>query len=422
MSSFTIASLIINLLLICILIPKLGKRLHEATYRLYLIFPVILIIVALSYEFTTSPLPGFVPRSIAYLTFVRLLGNYFKLFLAYLLVVFAGFMFGIVDIKKHRHLHQLLIAPVVIATIEAVLTPSFHLLFYYDSNFNYHDGSMEIIYYFLAIYCYIIGASILIYARKNIGRQNFIVICILVLISSLGMIIHSRLGAVNFDVFIHSIVCMAMLYILADSDELVNTLKTKNEEISQLMKQTVYALTSTIEVKDEYTKGHSDRVARYSVEIASKLGMDDQELEAMYYAALMHDIGKIGIPVELINKPGKLTEEEYAQIKQHTINGAKITKSITSLPQMEQVARWHHERFDGKGYPDGLAGEDIPLSARIVSIADSFDAMTSDRIYRKAKTISEARSELITERSKQFDPELVDIMVSIIDCELFDHH
>jgi len=215
---------------------------------------------------------------------------------------------------------------------------------------------------------------------------------------------------------------MAMLYILADSDELVNTLKTKNEEISQLMKQTVYALTSTIEVKDEYTKGHSDRVARYSVEIASKLGMDDQELEAMYYAALMHDIGKIGIPVELINKPGKLTEEEYAQIKQHTINGAKITKSITSLPQMEQVARWHHERFDGKGYPDGLAGEDIPLSARIVSIADSFDAMTSDRIYRKAKTISEARSELITERSKQFDPELVDIMVSIIDCELFDHH
>lgn len=143
-------------------------------------------------------------------------------------------------------------------------------------------------------------------------------------------------------------------------------------------------LSTTIEAKDEYTRGHSYRVAEYAALIASELGWSPEEIQVLKHSALLHDIGKIGIPDSILNKPSRLTDDEYNLIKKHPVIGAEILKDVTLLPHVLEVTRGHHERYDGNGYPDGLAGKEIPVHARIVAMADSYDAMSSRRIYRSA--------------------------------------
>lgn len=158
-------------------------------------------------------------------------------------------------------------------------------------------------------------------------------------------------------------------------------LRNQTERVSLQMMKT---LAATIEAKDDYMRGHSYRVAEYSALIAKQLGWSEHEVENLRNAAYLHDIGKIGVPDTILNKPTRLTDEEFAAIKSHTVMGADILKDITLLDHLVDIARNHHERYDGKGYPDGLVGEEIPLSARIVCVADSYDAMKSRRIYRNA--------------------------------------
>ena len=158
-------------------------------------------------------------------------------------------------------------------------------------------------------------------------------------------------------------------------------LRNQTERVSLQMMKT---LAATIEAKDDYMRGHSYRVAEYSALIAKQLGWSENEVENLRNAAYLHDIGKIGVPDTILNKPTRLTDEEFAAIKSHTVMGADILKDITLLDHLVDIARNHHERYDGKGYPDGLVGEEIPLSARIVCVADSYDAMKSRRIYRNA--------------------------------------
>ena len=186
-------------------------------------------------------------------------------------------------------------------------------------------------------------------------------------------------------------------------------------KVKRLTEQVICALGSAIDAKDAYTNGHSGRVAEYSKEIARRAGKDENEIEKIYYAALLHDVGKIGVAREILNKPGKLTEEEFAIIKQHPSIGHKILDSISELPSLSIAARWHHERYDGGGYPDGLAGEDIPEIARIICVADSYDAMTSTRSYRGVVSQEKVRSEIERGRGTQFDPQFADIMLQMID-------
>lgn len=178
--------------------------------------------------------------------------------------------------------------------------------------------------------------------------------------------------------------------------------------------QIVQALASTIDAKDKYTNGHSERVARYSREIARRLGKSEKEQEDIYYMGLLHDIGKIGIPDEIINKPSRLTDEEFAVIRTHPVIGADILKNISEMPQIATGARWHHERYDGRGYPDGLAGKDIPFVARIIGVADAYDAMTSRRSYREMLPQETVRNEILRGRGSQFDPEYADVMLEMI--------
>ena len=174
-------------------------------------------------------------------------------------------------------------------------------------------------------------------------------------------------------------------------------------------------LSTTIEAKDEYTRGHSYRVAEYAALIAAELGWSSEEIQQLKHAAYLHDIGKIGIPDLILNKPSRLTDDEYNLIKKHTVIGAEILKDITFVPHIVEVARNHHERYDGTGYPRGLAGEDIPYMARILTIADCFDAMTARRPYKKPLSVSYAVSELKKNSGTQFDPELVNVFIRLIE-------
>lgn len=187
----------------------------------------------------------------------------------------------------------------------------------------------------------------------------------------------------------------------------------RSRRIEQMSFQTIQTLANAIDAKDPYTKGHSTRVSQYSVRLASALGWDEERINQLRYSALLHDIGKIGVPDSILNKPRRLTEIEYDIIKSHTTIGGDILRDRTVISCAEDVARCHHERFDGRGYPRGLKGPDLSEEARIVAIADSFDAMSSTRVYRKSCSREYILNELKNGRGKQFDPRFTDVFISL---------
>ncbi len=190
---------------------------------------------------------------------------------------------------------------------------------------------------------------------------------------------------------------------------------TNAEGMQELFMQTAAALSSAIDAKDRYTQGHSERVAMYAKRIAELVGMSEDAQTEVYYAGLLHDVGKIGVKDSIINKEGKLTKEEFDVIKTHASMGYEILKKITRMPFLSIGAHYHHERYDGKGYPDGLKGEEIPLIARIISVADAYDAMTSKRSYRDIIPQWTVREQIVEGLGTQFDPEFGRCMIYLID-------
>ncbi len=195
---------------------------------------------------------------------------------------------------------------------------------------------------------------------------------------------------------------------MRNAEESRQNLETMNVTIMR-------TIARTIDAKDKYTNGHSRRVAKYAGELAKRLGKSRQEQKDIYYAALLHDVGKIHIPDAIINKPARLTDEEFSYIKLHPVIGYYILRDIKGNAMIPQGAKWHHERFDGNGYPNGLAGENIPEVARIIGVADAYDAMTSNRSYRQVMSQARVREEIEKGRGTQFDPEIADVMLGMID-------
>ncbi len=189
----------------------------------------------------------------------------------------------------------------------------------------------------------------------------------------------------------------------------------QHEKLERISMQIVKALSGAVDAKDTYTNGHSLRVAEYSREIARRAGLSGETQNDIYMMGLLHDVGKIGVPDAIINKPAHLTEEEYSVIKNHPVMGARILKNIKDFPKLITGARWHHERYDGKGYPDGIAGEEIPLEARIIAVADAYDAMSSRRSYRDVLPQEVVRGEIEKGRGTQFDPVMTEIALGMID-------
>lgn len=191
------------------------------------------------------------------------------------------------------------------------------------------------------------------------------------------------------------------------------------EKIEQVSVEAVVTIAQTVEAKDAYTQTHSRRVAEYATDIARHLGWSEEDVKDLYTAGLLHDIGKIGVPDGILNKKGRLTDEEYSIMKKHVNIGHDILNHISTINGLTDGALYHHERYDGRGYCNGLKGEEIPLSARIIGIADALDAMTSDRVYRVRLPISQVLGELENGRGTQFDPNLVDFAIDIAKKKIF---
>lgn len=185
-------------------------------------------------------------------------------------------------------------------------------------------------------------------------------------------------------------------------------------EMREVHIETVRALTSAIDASDPFTKGHSERVTQYAVAIAREMGLSERRIEALEYAGFLHDMGKIGLQHDILLKPGRLSEDEWEAMRQHPTVGAKIVSDLHFLSQAKAVVLHHHERYDGGGYPSGLAGTEIPLEARIVKVADAFDAMMSDRPYRSPLGLEKAIDELRNGKGTEFDPEVVDAFLRLV--------
>ncbi len=191
-------------------------------------------------------------------------------------------------------------------------------------------------------------------------------------------------------------------------------LERKNASYQSIVNQSLETFAHAIDAKDKDTNGHSIRVATYSREIARRMGLSEEDQEKIYYVAMLHDIGKIGIPDSILKKPGKLTDDEVQVIRNHPSIGGEILQDFTAIDGISEGARYHHERYDGKGYNERLKGEEIPLFARIICVADSYDTMSSRRVYKEHHDEQYILKELVECSGKQFDPNIVPYMVEMI--------
>lgn len=315
----------------------------------------------------------------------------------------------------------------VIAGLLLLCISQFTGLYYtFDESNTYQRAPLFLISMAIPCAMLIMQLSVIIQFSKYFRRGLFIS---LILFTTLPLIA----GIIQFQIYGLSLINLTtgflatMLYLFALKDMNVTVerarkveydfLKKQSEDSKRLFAQTAEALASAIDAKDPYTKGHSSRVAEYSRKIAELAGKDEQDCEEIYYAALLHDVGKIGISRTILNKNGKLTDEEYQIIKEHPNIGAQILSSISESPYLSIGAKSHHERYDGKGYPEGLKGEDIPEIARIIAVADAYDAMTSSRSYRGTIPQQLVREEFIKCLGTQFDPVYGKLMLHLIDID-----
>lgn len=218
-----------------------------------------------------------------------------------------------------------------------------------------------------------------------------------------------------FIIFLFTLVVL-VIFLLAFIVSYVRVKKFIDQQAhdAKIIEQSISTFVNFIDAKDANTKGHSERVAKYSYLLAKEMGFSDVECNRIYYIGLMHDCGKISIPFTILQKPAKLTDEEYEQIKKHTVYGDRMLRDFTSIEGINLGALYHHERYDGKGYPEGLAGEEIPLIARIIGVADALDAMNSNRLYRKRLEREVILRELTENKGKQFDPFVIDCVLKLI--------
>lgn len=209
-------------------------------------------------------------------------------------------------------------------------------------------------------------------------------------------------------------VWLIVLIIFMITSAQIKKYNERHERDNEIINESIETFTGFIDAKDPYTNGHSKRVAMYTRCIAEEMGYEGEELDRIYYIALLHDCGKIGVPDSILGKPGKLTDEEFEVIKSHTVRGGDILSHFKSLENVGEGALYHHEKYDGKGYPEGRAGEDIPLIARMICVADSFDAMNSNRVYRNKLSKDYIIEEIEKNKGRQFDPEIADVMLRLI--------
>lgn len=315
---------------------------------------------------------------------------------------------------------------VIIGEALVIISQFTGLYYTFDEMNRYQRGKGFIISYIIPLVILTLQLSVIIQHYKKLPglmSLSLLLFAALPLAASVIQIFIYGLSLINMTLvgmvvalYIFAIVDMNRKAALSAKHE-IELLKNEQKNMRRMVAQTAYALASAIDAKDEYTHGHSERVAEYSEMLAFESGKNPVECKEIYFIALLHDVGKIGVPGSIINKTSRLSDEEYEIIKSHTVRGYQILSQITQQPSLSIGAHYHHERYDGKGYPEGLKGEDIPEIARIIAVADAYDAMTSKRSYRDALPQETVRSEIEKGLGTQFDPVFGKIMLNLIDSD-----
>ena len=312
----------------------------------------------------------------------------------------------------------------VAGTVLLVISQFTGLYYTFDAQNTYHRAPGHIFCYIIPMMIVLVQESALLRYREHLSRRFQLTLMVSLALPALASLV--QFFTYGLSLTNMTMVLVAILFFLYALNDLnaqlegarvreIEFYKEAREKEATLFEQTAQALVSAIEAKDKYTHGHSSRVAQYSQQIAREAGWSEADCKMVYYAGLLHDVGKIGVSKEIINKVGRLTDEEFAQIKLHPVLGSQILSSIRQSPYLRIGARYHHERYDGRGYPDGLAGEDIPELARMIAVADAYDAMTSKRSYHNPFSQQRVREELVRGIGTQFDPRYAHIMIDLID-------
>ncbi len=356
-------------------------------------------------------------------------------FAVFVSVILCNLVFNLylIDlVKNEAHEKQipmrLRIAEILaLVDIVMIIISQFNGMYYtFDEQNFYQRGPFIVVGNVIPIIAVILQLTITIRIRKKISKGVFCSLLLFDTVPAIATVIQLLVYGISLTNITTAIFCnLIYVFAIMDLNEQaekanlteVDYLRKEQKSIRTLFDQTSTALANAIDANDKYAHGHSARVAKYSKQIAGELGKSEKEVEEIYYAALLHDVGKIAIGDEIVNKEGKFTPEEYEAIKQHSVFGEEILSSISEYPYLAVGAKYHHERYDGKGYPEGLKGEEIPEIARIIAVADAYDAMTSKRSYRPAYPQQRAREEIIKHSGTQFDPKLAKIMLHLIDLD-----
>ncbi len=366
-----------------------------------------------------------VPNSVHY--FFNITDSLFAAFSGFL---FIYYVYAYIDMdKKDRRIRDIINYILLFTDITLLLTnPLTGWVFTYDEAGRYiHNFLFVPVAYGFPILFFFIGSFFMLSHSRNYKRSQVVAMVLsIIIIGALFFLQMLFFDNVLITFFTASLGVLVIFLSLETPDyvELMRTMnelhKSKEREVAarakgRLSREVMMALSKAVDAKDHYTNGHSERVADYAREIMKRLGGSLEDQDVIYAMGLLHDVGKIGVQESIINKRGRLSDEEFAEIKKHTVVGWNILKTITEIPGLSTGARWHHERYDGKGYPDGLSGDAIPREARIICVADCYDAMTSKRSYSSPKMQEEVRAELIRCSGTQFDPEIAKVMIDIID-------
>lgn len=356
-------------------------------------------------------------------------------FMVFTLSLFLQYMFCLylVDLITHEGEYEKPPKRLIFAQYLAVFGFLMILLsqitgFYYsfDEHNRYQRGPGFLICYAVPAVLFFIMLSAIVKYTKKVNRylrMSLFAFVVIPLIATVVQIFTYGLSLTNISLV--GMVIVLYIFVLLDSNEAVERanaleiahLKEETEGLYRLFEQTATAFVSAIDAKDKYTKGHSVRVAKYAKNLAEMKGMSEEECRKVYYAALLHEIGKIGISDTILSKDSALTDEEYEILKKYPIIGRDILSSITDFPFLSIGAYSHHERYDGTGYPEGLKGEEIPEIGRIIAIADAYDTMTSQRSYRPPIPQQKVREEFVKGQGTQFDPEYTKVMLHMIDMD-----
>ena len=411
-----------GVLAILSLMPKFMSRRRRSILALMEICSMLLLNfdrLAYVYRGDTSDFGGLMVRLTNGMTY------FLTLLIPLLVTYFIGDLFlnegGMKSLPKRFRICEALFAIGVFLIVVSQITG---LYYTFDDQNRYQRSPYNCISYIVPFLVIIIQESLLIQYSDRLKKGLVVALALSIALPTVASIIQFLFYGISLtSITMVAVVIVFFVYTLYSLGDEVGKARTREiqfykeaqEREAALFEETTEALANAIDAKDKYTSGHSKRVAVLSRKIAEKAGLSEEECEQIYFSGLLHDIGKIGVRDDVINKPGKLTEEEFENIKQHPVLGYQILSSIRQSPYLSDGAHYHHEHYDGTGYPEGLKGEQIPVTARIIALADAYDAMTSSRSYRDALDKEKVRNEILNGMGTQFDITFAAILLKMID-------